>query len=279
MSPTDNEDDPSFLTLSTRLRRRIDDAFDSVVSSRTQLQQSTFEASVRGFIVEESESGPSQSAEHEAGGFIIEDLPSSSSGAQPYIPLSEIPHALNLLDLFPEDDILGVFKNAASGWGAQNARNDGVSRKDWRAVCAALLEGEHVEGSDKENPVVDEDVEMGADSGSDSDGYQTEELSADTEEASSDGYEESSRTATRARKAHKVPRREPTESSEISRQLTESQKAQCRQDFSRFFPDVPENELDHQRIMIKDITRVADLLKENLKAEEVRAQCDLHWPF
>lgn len=269
MSSRDNEDDPSFLALSARLRHRIDSAFDSIVSSGAQWHQSGFEAAAGGFIVEEPESGPSQSAEYEAGGFIVEDLPSNASVSQSYIPLSEVPRALDLLDLFPDEDIMGVFENAATGWGAQNARSDGVSRKDWRAVCAALLEGEHTEGSDKENPVVDEDVEMGVDSGPDNDEYQTEELSSDTEEASSDECEE----AARPRKAQKVPRRTPTKGSgkEISRHLTESQKVQCRQDFSRFFPHVPDNELDHQRIMIKDITRVASLLKENLKTEEVRA--------
>ncbi|KAH0838077.1 hypothetical protein J3R83DRAFT_6318 [Lanmaoa asiatica] len=275
MSSTDNEDDLSFVALSARLRHRIDNAFDSIVSSGTQLRQSRFDVPPGGFIAEESESGPSQPAEYEAGGFIIEDIPSNSSGTQSYIPLSEIPRALNLLDLFSDDDIMGVFKNAATGWGAQNARNDGVNRKDWRAVCAALLEGEYVEGSDRENPVADEDIEMGADSEPDSDEYHTEDLSGDTEEALSDEYEEPSRAASaRAGKAQKVPRRTPTKSSgtsEISSKLTKSQKAQCRQDFSRFFPHVPDNELDHQRIMIKDITRVADLLKENLKAEEVGA--------
>ena len=268
----DNEDDPSFMALSARLRHRIDRAFDSVVSSGTQLRQSSFEVPAGGFIIEETESGPSQ---YEAGGFIVEDPSSKSFGAQSHIPLSEIPRALNLLDLFPDDDIMGVFKNAATGWGAQNAYNDGVGRKDWRAVCAALLEGEHGDGSDEENAVADEDIEMGADSGPDSDEYQMEELSGDTEEASSDEYEESN-AATRAKKSQKpVPRGTPTKSREtdISKQLSESQKAQCRQEFSRFFPHISDNELDRQRIMIKDITRVADLLKENLKTEEV---CALH---
>ena len=266
MSPTDSEDDPSFVALSARLRHRIDDAFDSIAS---QLRQSRVEVSAGGFIAEESEPGPSQLAEYEAGGFIVEDFSSNSVGAQSHIPLSEIPRALKLLDLFPDDDLMGVFKNAATGWGAQNAYNDGVSRKDWRAVCAALLEGEHVDGSDEENLVEDEDVEIGADSGPDSDEYQIEELS---DEDSSDEYEEPGPTAARTKpeKAQNVPRRTPTKSS-AGRQLTESQKAQCRQDFSRFFPQVPDDELDHQRIMVKDITRVADLLKENLKTEEVRA--------
>lgn len=248
----DNEDDPSFAALSTRLRHRIDDAFDSIVP------QSRFEVSAGGFIAEELEPGPS----YEAGGFIVEDLPSNTIGAQPRIPLSEIPRALNLLDLLPDDDLMGVFRNAAAGWGAQNACSDGVSRKDWRAICAALLEAD---GSDEEN--LAEVVEIDADSDPDSDEYQ--ELS---EEDSSDEYEDPSRTAARAKteKMQNVPRRTPTKSS-AGKQLTPSQKAQCRRDFSRFFPHVPDDELDHQRIMIKDITRVADLLKENLKTEEVRA--------
>jgi len=263
MSSPDNEDDPSFVTLSARLRRRIDSAFDSIISSGPQLRQSRFEDPAGGFIVEESE------PQYEAGGFIVKDPPSNSFGDQSHIPLSEIRSALDFLDLVPDDDIMEVFRNAATGWGAQNARSDGVSRKDWRAVCAALLEGN---GSDEENPVADEDIEMNPGSGPDSDEYQLEELSSDSDEASNDSYEEPN-TAPKAKKARKVPQRTPTKSSgtEISRQMTESQKAQCRQDFSRFFPHVSHNELDLQRIMIKDITRVADLLKENLKTEEVRA--------
>jgi len=259
MSSSGNEDDPAFLALPARLRQRIDSAFDSVAP------QSTHGASAEAgsFIVGGS---TSQSAEYEAGGFIVEDLPLNS--AQTHILLSEIPGALSLLELSPDDDIMGVFKNAATGWGAQNARNDGVSRKDWRAVCAALLEGELV---DEEDPAVDEDAEMDTDSGPDSDEYRVDEQSSDTEEPSSDEYEEPDQTTAKGKKAQKAAQRTPTKSSgtDIPRQLTESQKAQCRRDFGRFFPQVPDVELDHQRIMIKDIARVADLLKENLKTEEI----------
>ncbi|KAF8445653.1 hypothetical protein L210DRAFT_3642016 [Boletus edulis BED1] len=254
-SSTVDQDDLSFEVLPAGLRHRIDDAFDSVIAT-----QSKSGVPVGGFIVEDP--GPSQ---YEAGGFIIEELASTQS----HIPLSEIPRALILLDLSPDDDIMGVFKNAATGWGAQDARNKGVSRKDWRAVCAALLEGEHVDGSVEENPVMDED--MGTGSGPDSDEYQMDpELSDDSEEPLSDEYEEPS-VSVRTKKAHKIPQRTPTRrtKAEVSRQLTESQKAQCRREFSRFFPQVSDNELDHQRIMIKDIARAAELLKENLKTEEI----------
>ncbi|KAN0100374.1 hypothetical protein V8E55_000358 [Tylopilus felleus] len=263
MSSIDNEDDPAFLALSARLRRRIDNAFNSVVSSGTR---SKSEIPAGGFMVEESEAGPSQ---YEAGGFIIADIPSSHFGAQSHILLSEIPRALTLLDLSPDDEVMGVFKNATTGWGSQDASNDGVSRKDWRAVCAVLLEGEDDDGNDEENPVADE---MSADSGPDSDEYQMEEpLSDDTNEASTDEYEETS-SAPRAKKAYKaLASRTPTKHSgtETSRQLTELEKAQCRREFSRFFPGIPDDQLDQQRIAIKHIARVADLLKENLKTEEI----------
>ncbi|KAF8445650.1 hypothetical protein L210DRAFT_3528105 [Boletus edulis BED1] len=99
-----SSDDLSFVVLPARLRHRIDDAFDFVIAT-----QSKPGIPVGGFIVEDP--GPSQ---YEAGGFIIEELASTQS----HIPLSEIPRALNLLDLSPDDDIMGVFKNAATGWGA-----------------------------------------------------------------------------------------------------------------------------------------------------------------
>ena len=76
------------------------------------------------------------------------------------IPLPETPCALNPLDLFPDD-------------------RDEASKKDWRAVCTTLVEGEHGDGSGGESAVANEDIEMGADSGPDSDEYQTKELSGD----------------------------------------------------------------------------------------------------
>jgi len=36
-----------------------------------------------------------------------------------------------------------------------------------------------------------------------------------------------------------------------------------------FFPDVADDKLDEQRIMIRDIIRVSDLLKEKIKADEI----------
>jgi hypothetical protein len=54
-----------------------------------------------------------------------------------------------------------------------------------------------------------------------------------------------------------------------SRRLTTRQRRDCRRAFALFFPDVEDIELDHQKIMPKDLDRVGRLIKEKLKAEEV----------
>ncbi|KIJ66226.1 hypothetical protein HYDPIDRAFT_26594 [Hydnomerulius pinastri MD-312] len=273
-----DQDDPAFSALPSHLRRRIDDAFDSAVPSSSTVSRKRprleDEIPAGGFIIEDSEAGPSHSDIYEAGGFLIED---GDLASESRIHLHAIPRALSSLDLIADDEILEVFKNASTGWGAQNTQDEGVRRKDWRAVCAALLGAEEDEGSEgsEGGPAGDEDVEMiGDDSGSDSDEFHMSSLSSEPEEASSDEYEEGGSTSKLKKSKQQVSQSPPSKSSlgrKQPRHLTAEQKAECRQDFARFFPGVPDSELDRQRIMIKDITRVADLLKEKLKAEEVGA--------
>lgn len=116
-----------------------------------------------GFIVDEPQLGGFVVDEPQAGGFIVDDTQNDGNGSQEdmehvpsRVPLALIPSALQLLDLQPDDeDVLSVFRNAASGWddsGDRLFRNDAdvvpqgfVSRSDWRAVCAALLDTGDVE--------------------------------------------------------------------------------------------------------------------------------------
>ena len=51
--------------------------------------------------------------------------------------------------------------------------------------------------------------------------------------------------------------------------LTNRQRRDSLAAFSLFFPDVAPEELPKQRIMIKDIVRVAKLLKEKINADDV----------
>ncbi|KAK2459607.1 hypothetical protein APHAL10511_008362 [Amanita phalloides] len=200
------------------------------------------------------------------GGFLIDDAPSC-------IPLSLISDALLRLELPPDDDqILSVFRNAASGWSSATNRIDDhhvpsggqVTRDDWRSVCAVLLE-HHAEdrldtgseGSAEE--VVDLD-------GSSSDFY----ASSDAEGTLADSDYEGDATA-RVR----VPcTRRSGEGNLVSNTaekytLTKKQQEMCFDAFSLFFPSVPLEDVPNKKIMIKDIQRVAGLLGEKLTADEM----------
>ena len=101
------------------------------------------------------------------------------------IPLSLLPTLLGSLGLPADEDVLAVFRSSASGWSADTdptARRrkaagaaaeeteGGVKRKDFRAVCAALMgldqEGEE-DGSADEDEGGDEAFEL-SDTGSES---------------------------------------------------------------------------------------------------------------
>lgn len=117
-------------------------------------------------------------AEDDAGGFVADDGDGSTEddapsprlsaegndGASPArIPLHALPKILASLGLPNDDDVLGVFRSSASGWHdddpltSRRKRDDGgepgVKSKDFRAVCAALMEpdeGGEGSGSDEE---------------------------------------------------------------------------------------------------------------------------------
>lgn len=275
-------DDTGFVALSARLRRRIDDAFDRAVegSSNSPRKKRKLDSAQSGGFVAVEDVSPGGFLIEDAGGFLLdgyEDRTPSPSPDPISISLSSVPAALQLLGLPPDDEeVLSVFRNAASGWGARLEGSSEVSRKDWRSVCAALLDGEDGEGSDDGGPsaahsetAARSDQEQ--DSGLDSDEYH---MSIDGDmsepEASDEEYQDDKPAAVSgSRKPREAPKSLPTGALLDASQLSAKQKAECREDFARFFPDVPDAELDRQKIMIKDVTRVANILKEKIKAEEV----------
>ncbi|TBU43992.1 hypothetical protein BD309DRAFT_959362 [Dichomitus squalens] len=305
MARTD-EVDPGYVALPLDLQRRIDNAFDSALSSsgsppskRRKLEQDQAPAP-GGFLLDDAPPG----------GFLPDEPQSSEDQddqeiVQRHIPLSLIPTALQILDLQPDDeDVLSVFRNAASGWNDRSTSQSGdpldalVTRKDWRAVCAALLDP---------GLAGDDDVDMGGDqdppSGSEAGVPPGDELSDSGEEYmqslssgsdafgvdSDDEYREGgflpaknakgkaiSKVAPSSPKSRRGRGRKRSISSEDGDKddakqhgLSARQKKECRATFALFFPDVPDASLDAQRIRIKDITRVAALLKEKISAEEV----------
>ncbi|KAF7298045.1 hypothetical protein HMN09_01025800 [Mycena chlorophos] len=247
-----------FSSLPAYLRRKIDNAFESCVlvpSSASAIEVDSGAGFIGG-----------------AGGFLTEE----DEGAATQIPLSAIPSALQRLDLPPDDDaVLNVFKNAATGWtSATNEPTSSqgkelfVSREDWRSVCAVLFE-HHAEeyaetGSEGKPDNVDE--EEGEDA--------YEEMEED--ESDSDEYmdedEELGPSATRRRRPATRRRRASSSSSSHSdapKKLTARQRKTCLETYALFFPDVSPDDLPNQRVMIKDVQRLTQLIGDKLKSEEI----------
>lgn len=312
----DDELDPSFAALPQHLQTRIDAAFENALTNsgpgpeparkRRKLDHTPggFIAA-GGFMPEEPAPGGFVVDEPGGGGFVRDEAPaaggfmapaaggfiapeqddSDAHAAHTHIPLSLIPAALQLLDLQPDDeDVLSVFSNAASGWGSgargeagDDAEEMFVSRKDWRAVCAALLDA----GDGEEDDVsMEEEDGAGAEaSGEDYVQSESEEEGADGGgDSDDDSYGEGTQAKKGKGKAQAVTKRR-TSTRSLQRneeqvaatdgRLSARQKTECRCAFALFFPDVADEELDRQRLGIKDITRVAKLLKEKITAEEV----------
>lgn len=307
--------DSLFSILPRATQKKIDSAFSTVTKNRENsplpggfisgpggfIHDAENEQLGGGFILDDSDQGGGFIRdEGQGGGFIRDDdLPSTSGGGgfiqdeddsnvPTHIPLSLIPSALQILDLPPDDDeVLAVFRNAATGWASSSNRVDTrklgeedqyVSRDDWRSVCAVLLE--HDSGGGKRS---DEDVEMAdlgveSDGAADSDEYQQpdDERGEDDDDEYIEGPSTSAarrRTRQKARKSLSLSPPPSPSSSIRPRKFTPRQRQTCVDTYALFFPSVTPEELLVQKIMIKDIQRVAKLLNEKLKTEEVRAVC------
>jgi hypothetical protein len=107
----------------------------------------------------------------------------------------------------------------------------------------------------------------------DSDEYHDPYSSSDhSNDGSDDEYMEgpsasSSRRRPRGRRGKSASSRSSPPST--PKKLTARQTRTCLQAFALFFPTVSASELPNQKIMIKDIQRVAKVLGENIKANEV----------
>ncbi|OSX64217.1 hypothetical protein POSPLADRAFT_1137493 [Postia placenta MAD-698-R-SB12] len=317
--PTRDGEDSGFAALPLRLRKRIDQIFDTASSSHDDsasarsrndspedVQPGGFlmpDEQPGGFLLDTDSLGGFTSDNTGAGGLISEDIAAGGSLHEEQIqrnqiPLSLIPTALQLLDLPPDDaDILSVFKNAASGWtdtvprASKSADADYeqfVSRKDWRAVCAALLDtgldsptdSEHEDAADTldtDNDVSEDEYMASSPEDSDDDmggsddeyvegGFIPTKTTTKTKAAAQQTGRRSSRKTSKA--VSSIDSEEEALDPRRPHPLTERQKQECRRTFSLFFPDIKDADLDKRRIMIKDITRVAKLLKEKITAEE-----------
>ncbi|KAF5340219.1 hypothetical protein D9611_007959 [Ephemerocybe angulata] len=185
-------------------------------------------------------------------------------GVEDQIPLERVPETLRRLELPESEDVLAVFRNAATGWtaGDGSGASEGaayVSLEDWRSVCAVLLEDDEDGGG---GFIAEED--SGEDDGG---GFVAEEDSSEDDDYGEDSDEfVPGQRRTRTRKttgaSEEATRAEPGE-------LSARQAQSALDTFALFFPDTPPEDLRKKRIMIKDIQRVAGLLKEKIKPEEI----------
>jgi hypothetical protein len=288
--------DLTFLALPQYLRRRIDRAFDSAVNRSTSQgpgpqKETEIDASAGisagGFIPE-----PALPELGVGGGFLIDDSPTSGNGfmieddendiidIQSQIHMSAIPSALQLLDLPPDDDqVLSVFRNAASGWSSSSLddTSDGggmVSKEDWRAVCAVLFEHHAEEYEDSEDGGGTGYAVHNTSEADESDDYHDPYFASDDPNGGSDDeYVEGPSTSPSRRRPparhNKSTSSAPGSPPSFPIKLTPRQTQTCLQAFALFFPSIAASELPNQKIMIKDIQRVAQVLGEKIKADEV----------
>ncbi|KAJ7194934.1 hypothetical protein GGX14DRAFT_677659 [Mycena pura] len=236
----------SFFALPQYLQRRIDKAFDQCSSSEPK--------SDSGFFAD-------------SGGFLSEDIFQ--------LPLSAVPSALQRLDLPPDDEqVLLVFKNAASGWKSSANRPDEigdktdlfVSRDDWRSVCAVLFE-HHAEEYDESDGGVATDQPHAP--SHDEDDEDDEYVEPDHLDSDSDEYIEDPSPSRRGTRRARSSSSSSVASFSTPRKLTARQRQTCLETYALFFPDASVTELPDQRIMIADIQRSSKLIGDKLKSEEI----------
>lgn len=265
-----------FSNLPRRVQRAIDDAFViSINPNQTnprprekKRRKTSAEPSGGGFLVPTSASS--------SGDFVSVQATEEHSYTQ--IPLDIIPDALQRLDLSPDDEILAVFRNAATGWASiepqttSDSERKYVSRDDWRAVCAVLLENKSLEDQSFDDDFQAEGSEY-ADEFDNSEGSSA----ASEDEYDSEGERD---VPSRRRKGVAGKSRQAVSFDEFdarSKGLTQRQKQTCLDAFALFFPDVSAAELENQRVTIKDLQRVLRLLNEKLKADEVGNLVSSSW--
>ncbi|GJJ10535.1 hypothetical protein Clacol_004762 [Clathrus columnatus] len=186
---------------------------------------------------------------------------------------SVVPQALNFLNL-PQDDesIFQALRDAAQAWDGGKAEdnersiNGCISRKVWRAVCAAVmggLDGDIVQENDVEvdlhggylaedvihqasqNFIYDEDLTVPSN------------IPSATETDAQSDYEHPVISRSRRKKKH-----------HIQGQPSLRQKQIALEAFALFFPSYSAADAAKLKLTVHDLESVAKSLKENLKSDE-----------
>ncbi|KAF8491880.1 hypothetical protein F5888DRAFT_1619668 [Russula emetica] len=278
------------------LRARIDNAFYSALDPQNRPSHDPVEAP-GGFLLDDNPGGFLPPSPPAAAGHETRHEPERDDQFS-YIPLSRIPHALQLLDLPPDDEeVLTVFRNAATGWeddrdptttSEDNDVTEGrVSLRDWRAVCAAVMGEDGDDEDDREGSSAvngdeildatgeDSPPELEESSGGSSDEYRITETrsrkrSRKSAAATGGGAGAGATRRTRARKTQSATmRRRSPLSPSTSAEITPRQQRECLKAFMLFFPGVPEEEAQRRRLGVREVNAAATVLKEKIKSEEI----------
>jgi hypothetical protein len=276
---------------------RIDDAFYRALSNASSRPVPANDAP-GGFVLDNDDELPGGFLPPSPPAIALESRFEPGDDQSSYMPLSRIPYALQLLDLPPDDEeVLSVFRNAATGWGddqpssRQTVRarsstttsddndvaEERVSLRDWRAVCNALMDA----GEDEDDMGDDEDPDVACEypsseleesSGGSSDEYRiTNTRSRKGSRKSTSAAVPDSTRRTRAKKTQSgATRRQSSPSQTTGADITPRQRRECLQTFLLFFPGVPEEVAKDRRLGVREVNAAATVLNENIKTEEVR---------
>jgi len=243
-----------FSSLPWRVQRTIDDAFDNPDQIDCPRPVKRRKISV----------------EPSGGGFVVKSTSPACQNTQ--IPLDLIPSALQYLDVPADDEeVLSVFRNAASGWTSTSSEPQSqsnsdrlyVTRDDFRAVCAVLLE--NMSPQDEQERPGDDELDIGGTTDEYVDDYDKSE-SISSGDSEDEYVGEPNGPSSRRRKGKS---RQVDELNVQAHTLTQRQKQTCLDTFALFFPHIPPSELENQKIKIKDLHFAAKLLNEKLNADQV----------
>lgn len=147
-----------------------------------------------GFIADDDDDGgfiPTDSGGPSRGSTRATPATPVATNSDERIPLRLVPSLLGALGLPADEDVLAVFRASASGWDGNGTEGEGegaVSRRDFRAVCAALLPEDDGPGQGDGGGEDDEDVEEDLSSDdNDTDAFRPSDDDDDEPEEDDDG--------------------------------------------------------------------------------------------
>ncbi|KAJ3524148.1 hypothetical protein NM688_g8610 [Phlebia brevispora] len=175
-------------------------------------------------------------------------------------------------------DANGVVRRAYSPWAENSDELLGVVNYSDIDFGAALSSDEDSDDEDSDDGDSEDEYEVSDEAMSEDDSDDEYQAGGSTR---APGKGKSTARTSARRSGRKRRRDESSDSApyldtedEGPKRITLRQQEECRRTWALFFPDVPDDHLDIQRIMIKDISRVADLLKEKITTEQIIEMLD-----